>query len=148
MDEAYIRDLGEFAKVIARLAGSGEGSAEKFLALFRNMGPTRQQITETVLEVRADLQMASATELGGKLDLGITVPFAVSVNASYSRRTATDARASAMIRTTLNAVPASEQVMTALLPRAGEPQHTELPSSDRFRSMLAVFEEALPPRGE
>lgn len=144
MDEAYLNDLAEFAKLVEALVGHDADAGNKFLNLFKGMGPTRQQITETVCEVRADLQMASVSEFGIEGTFGITVPFAVSVSASYSKRTATDFRAAALVRTTINAIPASEQVMAALLPRAGDIIHAELPSTQRFLSLLAAFQKALP----
>jgi hypothetical protein len=141
LDQDYLESLTAFAKVVSDLVGheGGDAAANRFISLFKAMAPSRYQFTETVVEVRADLQMTTASEFSGSAGIGITVPFAVSVNASYTKRNAYDYQASALVRTTLNAIPSSEAVMTALLPRAGEVIHADLPNANRYGALGAAL---------
>lgn len=145
MDQGYLENLAEFRKIVDSFVERNPDQAGTFLNLFKEMGPTRQMMTETSMEVRVDLQMTTedSLHLGGSF--GITVPFAVSINASYTKRTAYDYRAAAVIKTTINAIPASQAVMTAMLPRLGEPVSAELPTTNRGLAMLDAFEKVASP---
>lgn len=156
MDHDYLTNLAEFVKVTASVAQAAPADADQLQALFRAMGPTRYQFTETVVEVRADLQMGSQEELKGGFDIGVKgAVFAVAVNASYMRRSAYDAQASALIRTVLNAVPADPGLIDKFLPRAGEVPHATGPQEPRYQALADAFKElatllpppSSPPRG-
>lgn len=141
MDQGYLENLAEFRKIVESFVERNPDQAGTFLNLFKEMGPTRQVMTETAMEVRVDLQMTTESSLGIGGNFGITVPFAVSINASYTKRTAYDFRAAAVVKTTINASPSSQAVMNMLLPRAGEPVTAELPTTNRGIAMLGAFEE-------
>ena len=132
LDHDYIENLAQFSKVIGsvtQFAASDPANAGKFTELFRQMAPSRYQFTETVLEVRADIQMSRFEETGAAVNLGIKASvFALAINASYTKRAAYDARSSALIRTTLHAI-TSDSIMDKLLPRAGEVTNAEPPNS-------------------
>jgi hypothetical protein len=85
--------------------------------------------------------MSSLTEISAGLNIGITVPFAVSVNASYTSRNAYDFQAAALIRTTLHAIPSNDTLLDKLLPRAGEVIHADLPNSDRYNALKGALED-------
>ena len=140
MDQGYLENLAEFRRIVESFVERNPDQAGTFLNLFKEMGPTRQMMTETAMEVRVDLQMTTESSLQVGGSFGITVPFAVSINASYTKRTAYDFRAAAVIKTTINAVPSSQAVMTAMLPRLGEPVSAELPATNRGLTMLSAFE--------
>jgi hypothetical protein len=151
MDVTYIQDLTDFIKLASQYLGSGNRAPETLIALFRAMGPTRYQFTETVLETRADLQMTTLSEATVGGTLGFNAPFAVSVNASYMRRSGLDARAAATIRTVLHAVSADQAVGQALLDAAQKATGATLPDSSRYKALDEVFrtlKEALPPAEE
>ena len=141
MDQGYLENLAEFRRIVDTFVDRNPDQAGAFLNLFKEMGPTRQIMTETAMEVRVDLQMTTESSLQVGGSFGITVPFAVSINASYTKRTAYDFRAAAVVKTTINASPSSQAVMTMLLPRLGEPVSAELPSTNRGITMLGAFEE-------
>jgi hypothetical protein len=147
LDHDYLQNLAEFVRVIAsvgQLGSPGGIDVDRFLTLFRAMAPSRYQFTETTLEVRADLQMGSMSDFSGGVNLGIKTPvFALAINASYSKRSAYDAHASALIRTVLNAVPADPGVMDKLLPRAGEVPHAPAPITGRYAELAKAFRELL-----
>jgi hypothetical protein len=148
LDGDYLDNLAEFFRLVSTLQGAGSmpvaATADQFLSLFRAMAPSRYQFTETVVEVHADLQMSSLSELkiGGNVGIKAGV-FALAVNASYTKRTAYDARASAVIRCTLNAVPAEPGMLDKLLPRAGDPPHAELPQTQRYKDLAEAFKTLL-----
>jgi hypothetical protein len=104
------------------------------ISLFKAMGPTRYQFTETVVEIRADMQLTT----GSQFTVGVSAPFAVAVNASYTRRTASDYRASALIRTVLHAVSADPGVMQTLL-NAAATVKTELPEKEGQKALQEAF---------
>lgn len=145
MDQDYLENLAQFVTIIAEVGAlsspPGSIDTDRFLSLFRAMAPSRYQFTETVLEVRADLQMGRQEDIKGEVNLGIKAAvFALAINASYARRTAYDAHASALIRTTLNAVPADPAMVDKLLPRAGEIQHAQAePLTGRYRELAEAF---------
>jgi hypothetical protein len=122
MDLNYLRDLRALMEMVAPLL-KDSGKLDEFTALFKAIGPSRYQFTTTSIEVRADLQ----TSVGQQFGAGITVPMAVAINASYARRTASDVRASAVIRSVLHAVSADPATMQALLSAAKDAPTTELP---------------------
>jgi hypothetical protein len=108
------------------------------------MAPSRYQFTETMVEVRADLQMGSMSEFNVGVNAGVKgAVFAVAVNASYARRSAYDARAAALIRTVLNAIPAEPGMLDKLLPRAGEVLHATEPKSERYKELAEAFKEVV-----
>lgn len=138
MDESYLKELRDFTDIILPLLQDGSGKAEQYLTLFKAIAPSRYQFTETVVEVRADLQMTtmSQTEIGGQL--GIKTPvFAVAVNASYTKRSAFDFRAAALVRTQLNAIPSTPDVLDKLLDPGAIT--TQLPDSERYKSFAEIF---------
>jgi hypothetical protein len=144
MDHDYLENLAEFFRLVSSLQGSGStpaaSSADQFLALFRAMAPSRYQFTETVVEVRADLQMSSMSETSVGVNVGIKAAvFAVAVNASYTKRNAYDSTASAVIRTTLHAVPAEPGMLDKLLPRAGDPPKATGPQTQRYKDLAEAF---------
>lgn len=147
MDQNFVDSLAELAKVFSAMLGTDPVGVSNFSTLFKAMGPSRYQFTETVVEVRADMENTTMSEftLGGSA--GFTAPVAVSVNASYTRRNAYDYQASALIRTVLNAIPADATLMDTLLKRAGDVPHAELPSSDRYKALWQSFGQLLQATG-
>jgi hypothetical protein len=149
LDHDYIENLAEFSKVIgsvSQFAASDPAGAGRFIELFRQMAPSRYQFTETVLEVRADIQMSSFKEVSGSANIGIKASvFALAINASYTKRSAYDARSSALIRTTLHAI-TSDSIMDKLLPRAGEEIHPEMPTTQRYAELAEALKALLPAR--
>jgi hypothetical protein len=143
MDINYIQDLTAFLKLISSFykaeGGQPPPQPDQLLSLFKAMMPSRYQFTETVVEVRADLQMTTGTQFTGGGSLGINVPVAVTVNASYTKRSATDHRASALIRTVLNAVPADPGVMQSLLTAAAAAPGAQPPDDARYKALADAF---------
>lgn len=144
LDHDYMENLAEFIRLVNSLQGSGStpmaATADQFLSLFRAMAPSRYQFTETVVEVRADLQMSSMSEFSGGVDFGLKAAiFAIAINASYTKRTAYDTTASAVIRSTLNAVPAEPGMLDKLLPRAGDPPRAATPQTQRYKDLAEAF---------
>ena len=139
LDQNYIESLTAMAGIFSLLSKGNKAAMDQFSAMFKAMGPSRYQFTETVVEVHADLQMStmSQTQIGAKV--GFSAPVAVAINASYTRRSAYDARAAATIRTVLNAVPSDSALMGPLLQRAGDNPHAILPDSNRYKSMWEAF---------
>ncbi len=138
MDQNYLKDLAAFSAVVLPLLQDGTGKADQFLNLFKAMAPSRYQFTETVVEVRADLQMSNASESSVEAKVGITTPvFAVAVNASYTKRSAYDYQAAAVIRTQLNAIPANPDLLDKLLD-AGSVSAT-MPDAGRYKVFAEIF---------
>jgi hypothetical protein len=123
MDIDYINNLTAIMQMAAPLLKE-DHKVDEFIALFKAIGPSRYQFTTTTLEVRADMQSSTGTQFS----IGLSVPFAVTVNASYTRRTASDFRASALIRTVMNATPADPATMQTLLNAAKEAPGVTLPA--------------------
>ena len=156
MDVNYLQDLKAFMQIVSSLylappKNAPAGTAwtppsKQALELFEAMGPSRFQFTEVVIETRADLQMStsSLTKLGGTA--GITVPFAVSVNASYEKRTATDARAAALVRVVMNSVTADAKLMTTLLDAAKNSPGAPLPDDSRYQALAEAFKSLESPK--
>src|SRR5262245_577151 len=122
MDVAYLRSLREIAELAKPLL-KDDAKVTEFITMFKAIAPARYQFTETIVEVRADMQLST----GQQFTIGVTAPFAVAVNASYTRRTASDYRASALIRTVIQAVSADPGTMQSLLNAAKEAPGTVLP---------------------
>lgn len=138
MDQNYLKDLAAFSAVVLPLLQDGTGKADQFLNLFKAMAPSRYQFTETVVEVRADLQMTNAKETSVEGKVGITTPvFAVAVNASYTKRSAYDYQAAALIRTQLNAIPANPDLLDKLLDPGTV--SAQLPDAGRYRVFAEIF---------
>lgn len=139
LDQNYVESLTAMAGIFANLIKTDPGKVADFGAFFKAMGPSRYQFTETVVEVRADLQMTtmSQTQIGGSV--GFTAPVAVAVNASYTRRNGYDSRAAATIRTVLNAIPSDSALMAQLLERGGSPPTATLPDAARYKSLWDAF---------
>lgn len=140
MDENYLRELKDFTDIILPLLQDGTGKAEQYLALFKAIAPSRYQFTETVVEVRADLQMTTMTqtEIGG--EAGIKTPlFAATINASYTKRSAYDYRAAALIRTQLNAIPSTPDVLDKLLDPGAV--GATMPDSERYKVFAEIFKD-------
>ncbi|HEX8149843.1 MAG TPA: hypothetical protein VF591_21865 [Pyrinomonadaceae bacterium] len=141
LDENYVKELAAFTSVILPLLKDGPGKADEYINLFKNIAPSRYQFTETIVEVRADLQMTSATGTDVSGQVGINTPvFAVAVNASYSRRSAQDYRAAALVRTQLNAIPSNQDILTKLLDPKGTPG-VQLPDAERYKAIADLIKQ-------
>ncbi|MDQ3820614.1 MAG: hypothetical protein M3362_23425 [Acidobacteriota bacterium] len=146
LDQNYMEQLAAFSEIILPLLQDGTGKAEQYLSLFKAIAPSRYQFTETIVEVRADLQMTTASESSLGAKVGINTPvFAVAVNASYTKRSAYDYQAAALIRTQLNAVSSDIDVLNTLLDANGTPG-AQLPNVERYKALEDLFR-ALPHRG-
>lgn len=144
LDENYVKELAAFTSIVLPLLKDGPGRADEYLSLFRSIAPSRYQFTETVVEVRADLQMTSATGTDISGQVGINTPvFAAAVNASYSRRSAQDYRAAALVRTQLNAIPSNQDIINKLLDPKGTPP-VQLPDSERYKAIGDIIGKQLP----
>ncbi|HYO64337.1 MAG TPA: hypothetical protein VER08_11950 [Pyrinomonadaceae bacterium] len=148
LDENYMKSLAEFMKTVAPLINRTTGDeSRQFQELFKAIAPSRYQFTETVVEVRADLQVTSASQTQVDANVGVTNKvFAATVNFSYLKRTASDYRAAALVRTTLNAIPAaSETLLGQLLARGGDPPSTTTPDRQgQFAGLADAFRGLLP----
>ena len=132
LDRNYINSLAAFSRIVARtVKASGDLiTVEDYQTLFETVAPSRYQFSETVVEVRADLQMASRKSVAVDASVGINAGvFAVAVNASYTKRNSYDYRAAALIRTVLNAIPADSKQLKTLLDRGGKDPKVELPAN-------------------
>jgi len=144
LDINYAKRLTEILELIVRLPANDPTKAA-VLAIVKNLLPSHYQFTETVVEVRADLQMATSSNftIGGSL--GVTLPpFAVAVNASYSKRTAMDVRSSALIRTVLQAVTPDTELTQKMLTAAGSAPGTTLPDTNSFKALQEVLQNMAP----
>jgi hypothetical protein len=120
----------------------------QYLDLFKAIAPSHYQFTETVVEVRADLRVASESELKLGASLGITKGiFSAAVNFSYLKRSASDYQAAASLRSVLNAIPADHGLLGDLLARAGTPISANFKADASFKAMLEALNEMkeLPP---
>lgn len=144
LDTSYVRSLAAFLEAI-RAATADLPDSEARAKLIQSLAPSRYQLTQTVVEVRADLQTTSATQLGLDASLGYRTPvLAAAVNASYVKRSAYDYRAAALIRTVLQAVPAEPAVMEKLIEAARNAGSAELPEGSRFGDLADALKD-LPP---
>lgn len=144
---SYVKNLAAYLKAIGGVVADLPDS-EARTQLLLSLAPSRYQFTETVVEVRADLQMTSASEFGAAASLGYSTPvLAAAVNASYVRRSAYDYRASALIRAVLHAIPADPNVMNTLLEAARSAGTAELPAGSRYAELAGALGD-LPPLPE
>jgi len=140
LDLNYANRLKEILQLIVGIPTS-DPTKNAVLAILKDLLPSHYQFTETVVEVRADLQMASTSSISVGGSLGITTPmFAVAVNASYSQRTAMDARSSALIRTVLHAITPDSELTQKMLSAAGSAPGTTLPDSNTFKALQEVLQ--------
>jgi len=152
LDQSYIESLTDFTRMVKELiTAKGKDNAttttpaDEYLSLFKAIAPSRYQFTETVIEVRADLQMASSSQLEIGASVGIKRPvFAATVNVSYLKRTASDYRAAATVRSVLNAIPADSSLLDQLLARGGTPPSAALPSDSSFQILKESFGDLFP----
>lgn len=141
LDTSYVRNLAAFLEAV-RAATADLPDSEARINFIRSLAPSRYQFTETVVEVRADLQMTSATQLGLSASLGYRTPvLAAAVNASYVKRSAYDYRAAALIRTVLQAVPAEPAVMERLIAAARGAGAATLPEGSRFGDLADALKD-------
>jgi hypothetical protein len=141
LDQNYLENLAAFTASIRDTFK--DVTVDQYLALFKAIAPSRYQFTETNIEVRADLQTASASELNVGVNVGIkTAVFSATVNVSYMKRSASDYQASALIRTTLHAVPADPGVMDKLLAHIAPSEGAPL-SDPRYKALMEAFAKAL-----
>lgn len=152
LDQSYIESLTDFTRMVKELI-TAKGKDDKtaatpaadYLNLFRAIAPSRYQFTETVIEVRADLQMASSSQLELGASVGIKRPvFAATVNVSYLKRTASDYRAAATVRSVLNAIPADSGLLDQLLARGGDAPSAALPGDSSFQVLKESFGDLFP----
>ena len=131
LDRNYIDSLAAFSRIVAKtVKASKKLKVDDYKTLFETVAPSRYQFSETVVEVRADLQMASAKSLSVDASVGINAGvFAVALNASYTKRNSYDYRAAALIRTVLNAIPADANQLQTLLARGGNDASVKLPAN-------------------
>jgi hypothetical protein len=145
LDADYVRNLKDYLLMVSELQQQSAATAPgitppELLTLLQATAPTRHQFTETTVEVRADLQMSTLSELGVSGEFGGRAGiFAVAVNAAYTRRSAYDHRAAATIRAVIHSVPASPGVMEKLLSAAAGSSTPALPSSARYRELRETF---------
>ena len=136
-------------KKAAEIIGdAGTPAVAQYLELFKTIAPSRYQFTETVVEVRADLRVASESELKLGASLGINKGiFSAAVNFSYLKRSASDYQAAAALRSVINAIPADPGLMSDLLARAGTPISANFKADASFKAMLEALNEMkeLPP---
>ena len=137
LDRNYIDSLAAFSRIVAKtVKASKKLKVDDYKTLFETVAPSRYQFSETVVEVRADLQMASAKSLSVDARVGINAGvFAIAVNASYTKRNSYDYRAAALIRTVLNAIPADANQLQTLLARGGNDASVKLPANAGIEAM-------------
>ena len=137
LDRNYIDSLAAFSRIVAKtVKASKKLKVDDYKTLFETVAPSRYQFSETVVEVRADLQMASAKSLSVDASVGINAGvFAVALNASYTKRNSYDYRAAALIRTVLNAIPADANQLQTLLARGGNDASVKLPANAGIEAM-------------
>ncbi|HEV2963210.1 MAG TPA: hypothetical protein VG649_15370 [Candidatus Angelobacter sp.] len=136
LDQGYLAALKQLAQVAGELKGSNVDIGQ-FIDLFKAMGPSRYQFTETVVDVRADLRMSTGSEFSIGGSLGLKTPmFAVAVNASYLQRTAADFQASALIHCVIHAVTSDTNVMKTLLDAAPKLNPGSLTHADVGKGIL------------
>ena len=140
LDEDYIRTLSQYSQVLRSVINDQGLSTDQFIAFFKSLAPSRYQFTETVVEVRADLQLAGGSEVQAAAEVGYRTPvLAATVNASYVNRSAYDYRAAALIKTVLHAVPPDPDVLQKLLDSASQTPDVTLPENSRFEGLAAAF---------
>jgi hypothetical protein len=138
LDASYLDSLSRLTKMAGELKSQNIDLATTgFLELFKAMGPSRYQFTETTVDVRADLRMSSGNEFQVGGSFGLQTPmFAVAVNASYLQRTSADFQSSALIHCVINAVSSDAAVMQKLIDAAPKLDPGSLKPNDISRSIL------------
>lgn len=127
-DLEYLESMERIIVMIKQLLGEAEAAEaatapivelknSQISALLAKLAPSRYQYTETQLEFHADL--AQSKRSSASAGLGINLG-AIAVNASYASAFGYDYRASALIRTTISAIPSDATVFAELLSRARE----------------------------
>lgn len=145
LDTDYVRNLTQFAAAFNKVVADKKLTPEQFEAFFRSLAPSHYQFTETVIEVRADLQMSSFTEAKFDASLGYKNPvFAATLNASYVKRSAYDSRAAATIRAVLHAVQPDPQAQSELLAAARQGPGAQLQDGSRFKTIADALSSLLP----
>ncbi len=140
LDENYLRSLSGFSQVLNQVLEGRELADDKFTTFFNSLAPSRYQFTETVVEVRADLQLSGGKEVQAAVQLGYATPvLAATINASYVKRSSYDYRASALIRAVLHAVPPDPAMLKTLLENAGKGQSAALPKNSSFQGLSTAF---------
>lgn len=113
---------------------------EQFQALFKELliavAPSRYQFTETTLTVKLDLAQHLDVSAGVGLSAGIG---GVAINAALSIGYGTDYRGAAECKTVLQAVPADQATLRALLDRAKELSAKDLSMPERSKVDSAVL---------
>lgn len=151
VDEAATKaDSKEAAQFVADAAERAliQMGPAQFLEVFRAIAPSHYQFSETAIEVRADLRVASQSELKFGAEVGIKKGvFSVAVNFSYLKRSGSDEQAAAAIRSVLNAIPADHGLLNALLARGGQPISATFKADAAFKAMAEALGELaeLPP---
>jgi hypothetical protein len=144
MDQNYLNALITFGNIVNHLLSSAsppDARATEFLNLFKAIAPSRYQFTETIVEVRADLEMSSTKGIDVAVKAGFnTAVFAVAVNAAYTKRSAYDYRAAALIRTQLDAIPSNTDVLDKLL-NAGMHYDAPLPSDAHSKELFELLKQ-------
>lgn len=141
LDTGYVRNLAAFLEAIRSVLADLPDS-EARTKLIQSLAPSRYQFTQTVVEVRADLQMTSGQQLGLSAALGYRTPvLAAAVNASYVKRSGYDFRAAALIRTVLDAVPAEPAVMERLIAAARDAGSVTLPEGSRYAELAEALQD-------
>lgn len=129
-------------KAAAIIAAGPPPSVGQYLELFRAIAPSHYQFTETTIEVRADLRVASESELKLGASLGIDKGiFSAAVNFSYLKRSASDYQAAAALHSVLHAIPADHALMNDLLARAGTPITANFRADASFKAMAEALNE-------
>ncbi len=121
-DLEYLEAMERVIVLIKKLLGEAQDPAanadlknSQISALLAKLAPPRYQYSETQLEFHADL--AQSKRSSASAGLGINLG-AIAVNASYASAFGYDYRASALIRTTISAIPSDAAVFGELLSRA------------------------------
>ena len=145
VDESYVASLKDLSAVVAANGAAPQnlGALRDFLLAFL---PPRYQISQTEVEVRADLRMASQTEMGvngqGGIQTGI---LAASIGAAYARRYGYDYQAAARIRAVFESHPTDPEIVKAMLDRLANAPPAEFNPSNRYNAFSELLTTILPP---
>jgi hypothetical protein len=132
----------KIASEFAKNAKAGGPSETQYLELFRAIAPSHYQFTETAIDVKADLRVASSSELTLGSAVGINAGiFSVAVNVSYLKRSASDSQASAALHCVINAIPADHTMMNDLFARAGAPINATFKADAAFKTVQEAMNE-------
>ncbi len=145
VDESYVASLKDLSTVIAA-NGTTPDNAGKVRDFLQAFLPARYQISQTEVEVRADLRMASQTELGINGQLGIqTAILAASVGAAYASRYGYDYQAAARIRTVFQTSPTDPEIVKAMLDRLAKEPNLEVSPDNRYNAFGDLLTTLLAP---